>query len=88
MNNNVFYPQCYGTRHSTQNYGLMMTGSAAGGPLTALLTQHLSPLLGHEGMFLLLAAVSTLTTTITLALFPAHISADKILKRIENNNNK
>ena len=46
---------CFGTRHSSKNYGLVMTGSAAAAPLIAVLTQYLNPVIGFLGMFIIIA---------------------------------
>ena len=46
---------CFGTKHSSKNYGLVMTGSAAAAPLIAVLTQYLSPVIGFLGMFCIIA---------------------------------
>ena len=38
-------------RHSSKNYGLVMTGQAAAAPVIALLTEFLSPALGWLGKY-------------------------------------
>ena len=74
--------QCFGTRNSSKNYGLVMTGSAVGGLLTAVLTQLLSPVFGFLGMFITIAVLSSASAVLTL-LFPACPSPKKILEQLQ-----
>jgi len=76
--------QCFGTKNSSKNYGLVMTGSAAAAPLIAVLTQSLSPVIGYLGMFILLAVFSALAGIITF-LFPAYPSPKKIQEKLNSN---
>ena len=75
--------QCFGTRNSSKNYGLVMTGSAAASPIIAILTQGLQPVCGYLGMFLIIAAFSVASMVLT-AFFPACPSSRKILERLED----
>ena len=61
---------CFGTRHSSKNYGLVMTGSAAAAPLIAVLTQYLNPVIGFLGMFIIIAVFSAVAAIITFQ-FPS-----------------
>ena len=47
--------QCFGTRYTSKNYGLVMSGQAAAAPITAIVTQLLHPVLGWKGMFQIIA---------------------------------
>merc|ERR1712073_295691 len=49
---------CFGTKNSSKNYGLVMTGSAAAAPIIAILTQVLSPIVGFLGMFIIISFFS------------------------------
>ena len=73
---------CFGTKNSSKNYGLVMTGSAVGGLLTAVLTQLLSPVFGFLGMFITIAVLSSASAVLTL-LFPACPSPKKILEQLQ-----
>lgn len=75
---------CFGTSHSSKNYGLVMTGSAAAAPILAVLTQGLSPLLGFLGMFVIIACFSGAAAALTL-FFPACPSPRKVLDRLGSN---
>jgi len=75
--------QCFGTKNSSKNYGLVMTGSAAAAPLIAVLTQSLSPVIGYLGMFIILAVFSSLGGLITL-LFPSCPSPKKIQEKLNS----
>ena len=75
--------QCFGTRNSSKNYGLVMTGSAVASPLIALLTQFLSPILGFQGMFIIIALFSAAAAGLTL-LFPSHPSPKKIQEQLDS----
>ena len=72
---------CFGTRNSSKNYGLVMTGSGVAAPLIALLTQFLSPIIGFLGMFIIIALFSAAAGILTL-LFPACPSPKKILEQV------
>lgn len=74
--------QCFGTKYSSKNYGLLMTGSAAAAPVIAILTQGLSPIVGYLGMFVLIACCSAISGLLTL-YFPACPSPRKILERVD-----
>jgi len=71
----------FGTKYSSKNYGLVMTGSAAAAPIIAILTQGLSPIVGYLGMFILIACFSALSAVITL-FFPSCPSPRKLLHRL------
>lgn len=58
-----------------------MTGQAAASPLTALLTQWLSPIVGFAGMFVIIACFSFLCTVLTVS-FPRFPSARSIKDRL------
>jgi len=73
--------QCFGTRNSSKNYGLVMTGSAAAAPIIAILTQVISPRLGFLGMFIIISIFSAVAAFLT-CLFPACPSPKKILERL------
>jgi len=73
---------CFGTKYSSKNYGLVMTGSAAAAPLIAVLTQGLSPHIGYMGMFILIAVFSGASFILTM-FFPSKPSPTKIVQRIE-----
>jgi len=75
---------CFGTAHSSKNYGLVMTGSAAAAPILAVLTQGLSPQIGFLGMFVIIACFSAAAAALTL-FFPACPSPRKILDRLGSN---
>merc|ERR550519_2459164 len=72
---------CFGTKNSSKNYGLVMTGSAAAAPIIAILTQVLSPVVGFLGMFIIISFFSAAAALLTL-LFPACPSPKKILERL------
>ena len=74
--------QCFGTKNSSKNYGLVMTGSAAAAPLIALLTQFMSPVIGFLGMFIIIALFSAAGALLTL-LFPAYPSPKKIVEQLQ-----
>ena len=74
--------QCFGTRNSSKNYGLVMTGSAAAAPLIALLTQFMSPVVGFLGMFIIIALFSASASLLTL-LFPSCPSPRKIQEQLQ-----
>lgn len=77
--------QCFGTKNSSKNYGLVMTGSAVAAPLIALLTQFMSPIIGFLGMFIIIALFSASAGLLTL-LFPSHPSPKKILEKLNQPN--
>jgi len=66
----VLFPTCvsrtFGPEHAGTNYGLVFSNSVFGGPLTAILTQTLTDVLGYTGMFYLLAGFSSLSFLLTL----------------------
>ena len=72
---------CFGTKHHSKNYGLLMTGMAAASPLIATLTQDLSPLVGYHGMFVIIAVFSGISASINFFFFPAKPSPKNILER-------
>jgi len=74
--------QTFGTRHSSKNYGLVMTGQAAAAPVIALLTEFLSPALGWLGMFFIIAGASTISCTINMR-YPKHPSPKVLLDRLQ-----
>ena len=74
--------QCFGTKNSSKNYGLVMTGSAAAAPMIALLTQFMSPVIGFLGMFIIIALFSAAGALLTL-LFPACPSPKKIVEQLK-----
>ena len=69
-------------RHSSKNYGLVMTGQAAAAPVIALLTEFLSPALGWLGMFFIIAGASILSCTINMR-YPKHPSPKVLLERLQ-----
>jgi len=73
---------CFGTKYSSKNYGLVMTGSAVAAPLIAMLTQGLSPVIGFLGMFIIIACFSAASAILTL-FFPSSPSPRKLLQRLE-----
>merc|ERR1719471_2067408 len=73
--------QCFGTRNSSKNYGLVMTGSAAAAPLIAILTQFLNPIIGFLGMFIIIAIFSAVGALLTL-MFPSCPSPKKIQEQL------
>jgi len=73
---------CFGTRNSSKNYGLVMTGSAVAAPVIAVLTQFMSPVIGFLGMFIIIALFSAAGALLTL-LFPAYPSPKKILEQLQ-----
>ncbi len=73
--------QCFGTKYASKNYGLVMSGSAAAAPVTALLTQQLSPVIGWTGMFLVIAGFST-ACALLQCRFPRYPSPRAILDRL------
>ena len=75
---------CFGTRHSSKNYGLVMTGSAAAAPLIAVLTQYLNPVIGFLGMFIIIAVFSAVAAIITFQ-FPSCPSPKKIQEKLNAN---
>lgn len=74
--------QTFGTKYSSKNYGLVMTGQAAAAPVIAVLTEFLSPLLGWFGMFLIIAGFSLLSAALNLR-FPKNPSPRAILDRLQ-----
>jgi len=74
--------QTFGTRHTSKNYGLVMTGQAAAAPVIAIITEFLSPALGWFGMFIIIAGASTLCCAITLK-FPKNPSPKAIIERLQ-----
>jgi len=74
--------QCFGTKSSSKNYGLVMTGSAVASPLIALLTQFLSPIVGFLGLFIIIALFSAAAGVLTL-LFPGCPSPKKIQEKLQ-----
>jgi len=74
--------QCFGTRHSSKNYGLVMIGSAVASFVIALLTSTLQPVLGFLGMFLIIALFSLGSSCLTL-WFPPCPSPRKILEKLD-----
>lgn len=72
--------QCFGTKYSSKNYGLVMTGQAAAAPVTALLTQFLNPRIGWLGMFIIISCCSLACTVLTVR-FPAKPSPRGILDK-------
>merc|ERR1719309_1910973 len=72
---------CFGTKNSSKNYGLVMTGSAAAAPIIAILTQVLSPIVGFLGMFIIISFFSAGAAVLTL-FFPACPSPKNILERL------
>ncbi len=74
--------QTFGTRHSSKNYGLVMTGQAAAAPVIAVITEFLSPTLGWFGMFLFIAGASLLCCAINWK-YPKRPSPKVILERLQ-----
>lgn len=74
---------CFGTKYSSKNYGLIMTGSAAAAPIIAILTQGLSPIIGYLGMFIIISCFSAVGGILTL-FFPKRPTPRKILERLNN----
>ena len=72
---------CFGTKNSSKNYGLVMTGSAAAAPIIAILTQVLSPIVGFLGMFIIISFFSAAAAILTL-FFPVCPSPKNILERL------
>lgn len=75
--------QAFGTRYSSRNYGLVMSGQAAAAPITAVMTQVLSPIIGYPGMFALISGFSMVCTIMTWRLFPKSPSPSSIRDRIQ-----
>lgn len=73
--------QCFGTKYASKNYGLVMSGQAVAAPLTALLTQHLNPVIGWSGMFQIIAVFS-LTCAFLQCRFPRYPSPRAIMDRL------
>ena len=69
-------------RHSSKNYGLVMTGQAAAAPVIAIITEFLSPAIGWFGMFIIIAGASILCCAITLK-YPRHPSPKAIIERLQ-----
>ena len=63
-----------------------MSGQAAAAPITALLTQLLSPMIGWFGMFCIIAGFSLACTVITFR-FPRYPNPRAIALRIGNGSN-
>lgn len=74
--------QCFGTKYSSKNYGLVMTGQAAAAPLTAILTQFLHPRVGFFGMFVIISGFSLCCTFLTTR-FPSHPSPTTVVRKID-----
>jgi hypothetical protein len=70
-------------RYACKNYGLVMTGQAAAAPVLAVLTQFLSPLLGWQGMFSIIATFSLISAIMNLRFFPKNPTPKLILARLE-----
>ena len=75
--------QTFGTKYSSKNYGLVMTGQAFAAPVTAILTEFVNPIVGWGGMFGLIAAFSFASAIMNLALFPKSPSPRNILIRLK-----
>ena len=78
----VIHPFFENFRHSSKNYGLVMTGQAAAAPVIALLTEFLSPALGWLGMFFIIAGASIVSCTINMR-YPKHPSPKVLLERLQ-----
>lgn len=74
--------QCFGTKYSSKNYGLVMTGQAVSAPITAVLTQLLHPVLGWFGMFIIIACFALICTLIN-SRFPPYPTPRAILRKLE-----
>ncbi|XP_023322792.1 uncharacterized protein LOC111697129 [Eurytemora carolleeae] len=72
---------CFGTKYSSKNYGLIMTGSAAAAPIIAILTQGLSPVVGYLGMFIIISCFSAASALLTF-FFPPNPEPAKILDKL------
>lgn len=73
--------QCFGTRYSSKNYGLVMAGQAVAAPVTALLTQWLSPTFGWLAMFLLISCFSLGAAALQYR-FPVNPSPRTVLNKL------
>merc|ERR1719189_2545909 len=71
--------QCFGTKYSSKNYGLVMTGSAVAAPMLAILTEFLSPVLGWLGMFTIIAAFSFASAIMNFCFFPKNPNPKQIV---------
>ena len=72
----------YFYRHSSKNYGLVMTGQAAAAPVIAVITEFLSPAIGFLGMFVFIAGASFLCCLLNLK-FPQKPSPKAVLERLQ-----
>lgn len=75
--NTILFP-----RHSSKNYGLVMTGQAAAAPVIAVITEFLSPSLGWFGMFIVIAVASMLCCAINTK-YPRNPSPKLILDKLQ-----
>jgi len=68
--NFALMPTCttntFGLKYAGINYGLVFSNTLISAPVAAILTQQLSPILGWNGMFGLLAGFSFLSLVLTL----------------------
>lgn len=55
----------FGPKHAGTNYGMVFFNAVLGGPLTALLSQYLSGMVGYEGMFYVLTGFLGISLVIT-----------------------
>jgi len=76
--------QSFGTKYSSKNYGLVMTGQAFAAPLTALLTEFVNPVVGWFGMFCLIGGCAVASSLMNLVFFPKNPNPRQILNRLEN----
>lgn len=70
-------------RYASKNYGLVIMGQAVAAPITAILTQFLSPLVGWFGMFCVIGTCSFSAAVLNLIFFPKNPESRKILERME-----
>jgi len=76
--------QSFGTKYSSKNYGLVMTGQAFAAPVTALLTEFVNPVVGWLGMFSLIGLCSLTSSVMNVVAFPRSPNPRTILNRLEN----
>lgn len=76
--------QSFGTKYSSKNYGLVMTGQAFAAPITAILTEFVNPVVGWFGMFCLIGACAVTSSLMNAFAFPRNPNPRQILDRLEN----
>ena len=66
--------KCFGAENQTKNYGLVVTGQAAGGIIMASVTSAIFPQLSYLTTFMITAGVMAVTAVITF-FFPSSSSS-------------